>query len=104
MTTRTDLRLPSFEDVQLAAKRIAGMAHRTPVLTSRTADAATRRQALFQGGEPAARRRLQVPRRLQCDRRTGAEARRRGVIAFSSGNHAQAIAYAASLRGRRRPS
>ena len=39
--TLTDLRLPSFEDVRLAAKRIAGMAHRTPVLTSRTADAAT---------------------------------------------------------------
>ncbi|MFL6710408.1 MAG: serine dehydratase, partial [Massilia sp.] len=36
-----------FSDIQAAATRIAGIAHRTPVLTSRTADAATNAQLFF---------------------------------------------------------
>lgn len=89
----------SFADVAGAAGRIAGVAHRTPVLTSATADART-------GGRLF----------LKCEnfQRTGAfkirgaynaiaqftEAQRAaGVITYSSGNHAQAIALAARLLG-----
>lgn len=99
MTTRKDLRLPSFEDVRLAAARIAGAAHRTPVLTSRTADAATggnlyfKAESLQRAGAFKFRGAYNAIAALEPD------ARKRGVIAFSSGNHAQAIAYAAALQG-----
>lgn len=99
MTTRKDLRLPSFEDVRLAAARIAGAAHRTPVLISRTADAATggnlyfKAESLQRAGAFKFRGAYNAIAALEPD------ARKRGVIAFSSGNHAQAIAYAAALQG-----
>ncbi len=79
-------------DVQAAARRIDGVAHRTPVLRSRT---------LGEG----------VFLKAECFQRTGAFKFRgaynklaslpegRDVIAFSSGNHAQAVALAARLRG-----
>ena len=79
-------------DVQEAAQRIAGVAHRTPVLTSRTL------------GE-------NVFLKAECFQRSGAFKFRgaynklaslpagRDVIAYSSGNHAQAVALAARLRG-----
>lgn len=99
MTARKDLRLPSFEDVRLAAARIAGAAHRTPVLISRTADAATggnlyfKAESLQRAGAFKFRGAYNAIAALEPD------ARKRGVIAFSSGNHAQAIAYAAALQG-----
>jgi threonine ammonia-lyase medium form len=89
------------EDVERAARRLAGVAHRTPVLTSRTLDA-----------ESGAR----VHVKAECFQRGGAfkfrgaynkissldeDALRRGVLAYSSGNHAQAVAIAASLLGSR---
>ena len=57
--------LPTFADVESAATQIAGAAHRTPVVTSRTVNARTGAAAVLQVREPPARRRLQVPRRLQ---------------------------------------
>jgi threonine dehydratase len=89
----------TFDDVLAARRRLAGVANVTPVVTSRTLDAATGRR-LF----------------LKCEsfQRGGAfkfrgaynkiaglpeEARRRGVVAFSSGNHAQGVALAARLLG-----
>jgi len=91
-TTPVDL-----EDVRAAARRLDGLAHRTRVLTSRTLNALT-------GAE--------VHAKAECEQRTGsfkfrgacnalasldAEDRARGVAAFSSGNHAQAVALAARL-------
>ena len=81
MTAHTDTALPTFADVESAAAQIAGVAHRTPVVTSRTVDARTGAHAVLQVREPAARRRLQVPRRLQ--RALAARSptqRRRGVV------------------------
>jgi threonine dehydratase len=88
-----------FEDVQAAAKRIQGVAHRTPVLTSTTLDALLGCQVFlkaenfqrmgafkFRGGYNAV------------NALTDAQ-RARGVVAFSSGNHAQAVALAAKLHG-----
>jgi hypothetical protein len=99
MTTRTDLRFPSYEDVQLAAKRIAGVAHRTPVLTSRTADAATGAKLYFKAENLQRAGAFKFRGAYNSIAALDPEARKRGVIAFSSGNHAQAIAYAASLQG-----
>jgi threonine dehydratase len=99
MTIRTDLRLPSFEDVRLAAGRIAGAAHRTPVLTSRTADAASGGTLYFKAENLQRAGAFKFRGAYNAIAALDLEARRRGIIAFSSGNHAQAIAYAASLQG-----
>jgi threo-3-hydroxy-L-aspartate ammonia-lyase len=85
------------DDVARAATRLEGVAHRTPVLTSRRLDAATsatlhlKAEHLqrvgafkFRGGYNAV---ASLPR----------DVRARGVVAFSSGNHAQAIALASAL-------
>ena len=89
----------AFADVQAAAARLKGVAHRTPVLSSRTLDAQLGLQVLmkaenlqrmgafkFRGGYNA----VNVLSDAQ---------RARGVVAFSSGNHAQAVALAAQLHG-----
>jgi threonine dehydratase len=89
--------LPEFGDVVAAAARLDGVAHRTPVLTSRTADAMSGARLFFK---------CENLQRAGAFKFRGAynaiaalpDARRRaGVVAYSSGNHAQAIAYAASL-------
>src|SRR5690606_19037157 len=91
--------LPGFADVRLAASRLAGVAHRTPVLRSATADAITGAQLFFK---------CENLQRMGAFKFRGAYnaiaalddiGRRAGVLAFSSGNHAQAIALAARLLG-----
>lgn len=99
MTVHQHLRLPSFEDVRVAAERIAGAAHRTPVLTSRTADAATGAKLFFKAENLQRSGAFKFRGAYNSIAALDPEARKRGVIAFSSGNHAQAIAYAASLQG-----
>ncbi len=86
-------------DVERAAERLAGVAHRTPVFTSRTLDE---------------RIGARIHIKAECFQRGGAfkfrgaynkisslddEALGRGVLAYSSGNHAQAVALAARLLG-----
>ena len=86
-------------DVERAAGRLAGVAHRTPVLTSRTLDERTG---------------ARVHVKAECFQRGGAfkfrgafnkistldeDVLQRGVLAYSSGNHAQAVAIAAALLG-----
>jgi threonine dehydratase len=88
-----------LDDVQKAASRLAGVAHRTPVLHSHTLDERVGARVLL---------------KAECLQRTGSfkfrgaynkisslshEERARGVAAFSSGNHAQAVALAARLLG-----
>lgn len=97
MTTET---LPiSFDDVAAAAARIAGRAHRTPVLTSRTLDEISGRRVflkcenLQRGGSFKIRGATNKLTSLSDDER------RRGVVAFSSGNHAQAVALASAALG-----
>jgi threonine dehydratase len=87
------------DDVRAAAARIKGITHRTPVLSSRSLDelvGATvlmKAEALQRGGafklRGAYNRVAMIP---EADRR-------RGVLAFSSGNHAQGVALAAALHG-----
>lgn len=83
------------DDVEAAARRLEGVAHRTPVVTSRTLDERTGVRAFLKAEN------LQ---RIGAFKFRGAynavRAREpRGVAAVSSGNHAQAVALAAALRG-----
>jgi len=87
----------SLQDVRAAAERLAGVAHKTPVLTSRVADERAGARVFFK---------CENLQRVGAFKFRGAynalaqftpEQRRAGVITFSSGNHAQAIALAARL-------
>lgn len=89
----------SHADIEAAAQRIAGVAHRTPVLSSSTANERTGATVFFK---------CENFQRMGAFKFRGAynalaqftpEQRRGGVIAFSSGNHAQAIALSARLLG-----
>lgn len=96
---RTPSRILGLADIEAAAWRLVGVAHRTPVLTSRTLDEIT-------GGW--------VHLKAECFQRGGAfkirgaynriatldpDVRARGAVTWSSGNHAQAVAIAAGLLG-----
>ena len=90
----TPTMLPTFSDVESAAAQLRGVAHRTPVLTSRTINERTGADVFFKcenlqrGGAFKFRGAYNALSRLSPDER------RRGVVTFSSGNHAQAIALA----------
>jgi threonine dehydratase len=91
--------LPDFDDVRAAAERLRGVAHRTPVMTSRTLDGLTGATVLLKcenlqrGGAFKFRGAYNSVFRL-----TEAE-RRAGVLTFSSGNHAQALAITGQILG-----
>ncbi len=93
------LRIPTFDDVLTARARIAGQAHRTPVLTSRTADAKAGATLFFKAENLQRVGAFKFRGAYNAIAALAPEARRNGVVAFSSGNHAQAIAYAAQLQG-----
>jgi threo-3-hydroxy-L-aspartate ammonia-lyase len=88
-----------IDDVRAAATRIEGLAHRTPVLTSRTLDEATgarvflKAENLQRAGAFKFRGACNAVASLRDDERA------RGVATVSSGNHAQALALAARLHG-----
>ncbi|HVZ46587.1 MAG TPA: threo-3-hydroxy-L-aspartate ammonia-lyase [Ramlibacter sp.] len=92
------LAVPTFEDVAAAAARLAGHAHRTPVLTSRTADALAGAQLFFKCENFQRMGAFKFRGGFNALARFTPEQKRRGVLAFSSGNHAQAIALAARLQ------
>jgi threonine dehydratase len=91
--------LPSYEDVVSAAKRIDGAARRTPVMTSRMADEEFGAELFFKCenfqriGAFKFRGAYNALSRFDEKQRAG------GVVAYSSGNHAQAIARSAQLLG-----
>jgi threonine dehydratase len=91
--------LIAFEDVRAAAERLRGLAHATPIATSRTLDALAGRELflkcenLQRGGAFKFRGAYNMISQLP------EEVRRRGLLAGSSGNHAQGVALAARLLG-----
>ena len=93
------LSLPTFASVQAARSRIAGMAHRTPVLTSRTADATTGATLFFKAENLQRTGAFKFRGAYNAISALEDSAREKGILAFSSGNHAQAIAHAATLLG-----
>jgi threonine dehydratase len=89
--------LPSFSDVESAAHQIAGVAHRTPVATSRTVDARTGAHLFFKCENLQRAGAFKFRGAYNALSRLSADERRRGVVTFSSGNHAQAIALAGQV-------
>jgi threo-3-hydroxy-L-aspartate ammonia-lyase len=91
--------LPTFDDVRAAAERLRGVAHRTPVMTSRTLDERLGAHVFFKcenlqrGGAFKFRGAYNAVSQL-----SDAE-RARGVLAYSSGNHAQAVALTGRILG-----
>jgi len=88
-----------IDDIRAAAARLAGVAHRTPVLTSHTLDARTGARVFLKA---------ENFQRMGAFKFRGAynrlaqltdDEKRRGVVAFSSGNHAQGVALSAQLLG-----
>ncbi len=99
-TTTTTPPLPvSYDDVLAAARRLDGVAHRTPVMTSRTADAIAGARVYFKCENLQRAGAFKFRGAYNAIASLDEAARARGVIAFSSGNHAQAIALAARLLG-----
>ncbi len=93
------LKLPTFADVEAAASRLEGLAHRTPVMTSRLVDERAGAQVFFK---------CENLQRIGAFKFRGATnalamlpeaALAKGVITHSSGNHGQALALAAELKG-----
>ena len=91
--------LPTAADVRAAAERLRGIAHRTPVMTSRTLDERLGARVFFK---------CENLQRMGAFKFRGAynavslltdEERARGVLAYSSGNHAQAVALTGRLLG-----
>jgi threonine dehydratase len=95
----TDTVQLQYADVAQAAERIKGAAHRTPVLTSRTADQRAGAQLFFKCENFQRMGAFKFRGAYNAISRFTEEQRRAGVLTYSSGNHAQAIALSASLTG-----
>ncbi len=89
----------SFADVAAAHERIRGQAHRTPVLTSTTADGMTGARLFFKCENLQRMGAFKFRGACNAIAQFTPQQRAGGVITFSSGNHAQAIALAARLQG-----
>ncbi len=91
--------LPTFDDVVAASECIKGYAHHTPVMTSRTADEALGAQVFFKCENFQRMGAFKFRGAFNALSRFSPEQKRAGVVAFSSGNHAQAIALSARILG-----
>lgn len=91
--------LPTYADVVAAAARLRGHAHRTPVVTSAALDGATGAQVFVKCENRQRMGAFKFRGAFNALARLDAAARARGVIAFSSGNHAQAVALSARVLG-----
>lgn len=91
--------LPTYDDVLAAARRIEGHAHRTPVMRSRTLDREFGAEIFLKAENFQRIGAFKFRGAFNALSRFDERQRKAGVLAFSSGNHAQAIALSASLLG-----
>lgn len=89
--------LPTYDDVTAAATRLQGQAHRTPVMRSRMLDQELGAQVFFKCENLQRMGAFKFRGAFNALSRFDAQQRRVGVVTFSSGNHAQAIALSARL-------
>jgi threonine dehydratase len=89
----------TYDDVAGAHERLKGHAKRTPVLTSSTVDALTGARVFFKCENLQRMGAFKFRGAYNALSQLNADERRKGVIAFSSGNHAQAVALAGKLLG-----
>src|SRR5256712_3631442 len=87
----------SYADIAAAAERLAGHAHRTPVMTSRTVDERTGARVFFKCENFQRMGAFKFRGAFNAMSRLASDERERGVLAYSSGNHAQAVALAGKL-------
>jgi threo-3-hydroxy-L-aspartate ammonia-lyase len=95
----TTLAPPSYQDVIAAAQRIKGHAHHTPVMTSRTVNTFFGAQVFFKCENLQRMGAFKFRGAYNALSQFNEQQRHAGVVAFSSGNHAQAIALSAALLG-----
>ena len=93
------LALPTFDDVRAAAQRLHGHAHRTPVLRSATLEQRLGAQLFFKCENFQRMGAFKFRGAFNALSRLTPEQRRAGVVAYSSGNHAQAVALSAQILG-----
>jgi threonine dehydratase len=91
--------LPTFDDVVAAADRIKGHANKTPVVTSRTANEELGAEVFFKCENLQRMGAFKFRGAFNALSKFSPEQRKAGVVTFSSGNHAQAIALSAKLLG-----
>jgi threonine dehydratase len=89
----------SFDDIAAAHERIRAQARRTPVLTSSTVDALTGASVFFKCENFQRMGAFKFRGAYNALAQLGPEEKKRGVLAFSSGNHAQAVALAGKILG-----
>ena len=89
----------TYADVAAAAEKLAGVAHRTPALTSRTVDERTGASVFFKCENFQRMGAFKFRGAYNALSNLNAAQQRRGVVAYSSGNHAQAVALAGKLLG-----
>jgi threonine dehydratase len=95
----TTFALPTYADVEAAASRIAGVAHRTPVQTSRMLNEIMGAQVFFKCENFQRMGAFKFRGAFNALARFSPEQRKAGVVAFSSGNHAQGVALSAKILG-----
>src|SRR5499426_2622829 len=88
-----------IEDIRAAASRLKGRIHRTPVITTRSFDERCGQQVFFKCENLQRAGAFKIRGALNKLLSLTDEERRRGVVGFSSGNHAQGVALAARLTG-----
>lgn len=89
----------TFEDVLAASERIAALARQTPVMSSRLFDQASGVQTFFKCENLQLGGSFKIRGAANFILQLSAEERKRGVVTFSSGNHAQGVAIAAAYAG-----
>jgi threonine dehydratase len=87
----------TYDDVASAARMLAGRCHRTPVIASHTVDERCGARVLFKCENLQRAGAFKFRGAYNALMRLPAEQKRRGVVAYSSGNHAQAVALAGQL-------
>ena len=88
-----------FEKVLAAAKRLEGVAHKTPVLTSRLLDEHTGNAILLKCENFQRMGAFKFRGAFNAISALPPEIRGRGIVTYSSGNHAQAVALTGKLLG-----
>jgi threo-3-hydroxy-L-aspartate ammonia-lyase len=88
-----------FPEIQAAAERLRGVAHRTPILTSHTLDAEVGAQVYLKCENLQRVGAFKIRGAWNAVSQLTPEEKKRGVVAFSSGNHAQAVALACREQG-----
>jgi len=99
MNARTGPSLPTYADVEAAAIRLKGIAHHTPAMSSATANRRTNASLVFKPENLQRMGAFKFRGGYNAIASLSPQQKKAGVVTYSSGNHAQAIAYAGQLLG-----